>query len=208
MAKRSHNFQPFLETLLTNSDFRQKAPWALPRDITGQHGCKQTQYKAELVEMYEIITLLPKLSIQHDLTERLKCSFIMGSVFDPASGIKIMFDPAQCHHQDMCTSMWLGRKKGWAALNKQALCCLCDSVEPTKWEQISQDSSESIRGFTQFFLPSTISCSRLMSSGFERFWHFRFNRNWHANKHAQIHTHTQLQTCFARVNTFWNKAPD
>lgn len=89
-------------------------------------------------------------------------------------------------------------EKAWAVLNKQALCRLCDSAEPTKWEQISQDSSESIRGFTQFFLLSTISCSHLMSSGFERFWHFGRNRSWHANKHAR--THTVTQTCSACVN--------
>lgn len=92
-----------------------------------------------------------------------------------------------------------GEEKAWAALNKQALCRLCDSAEPTKWEQISQDSSESIRGFTQFFLLSTVSCSRLMSSGFEWFWHVGREGNWHANKHA----HTHRQTCFACVGIFF-----
>lgn len=92
-----------------------------------------------------------------------------------------------------------GEEKAWAALNKQALCRLCDSAEPTKWEQISQDSSESIRGFTQFFLLSTVSCSRLMSSGFEWFWHVGREGNWHANKHA----HTHRQTCSACVGIFF-----
>lgn len=156
---------------------------------------KRTQYEAEPVEIPEKTTKWPSNLWMSELE---LCIFFFSNGSFLWSGIKKMFHPAQCHHQGMCVSVRLGRKKAWAALNKQALCRLCDSAEPTKWEQISQDSSESIRGFTQFFLLATISCSHLMSPGFERFWHFRFNRNWHANKHA----HTQIQTCSACVNSF------
>lgn len=95
------------------------------------------------------------------------------------------------HHKDvfqahtvMILCVCVAGEEAWAVMNKQALFWLCGSVEPTKWEQISQDSPASIRGFSQFLLLSRLSCSHLMSSGAEILWHFCFNKN----RHTQIHT--------------------
>lgn len=103
------------------------------------------------------------------------------------SGIKDVLSWHMQSSEYVCEYVCVAEEKARAVMNKQALYWLCDSAEPTKWEQISQDSSVSIRGFPQFFLLSTISCSHLMSSGFAHFWHFRFNKNWHAHKHACTH---------------------
>lgn len=94
------------------------------------------------------------------------------------------------HHKDVIQAHWIMKnyvcvcgavEEAWAVMNKQALYWLWKSLKPTKLEQISQDSSVSIRCVSQI-LRLRLSRSHLMSSGWELLWHLWFNKNRHAKK--------------------------
>jgi len=86
----------------------------------------------------------------------------------------------------MCVFVCAVIKEACAVQNNQALCWLCNSVMPTKSEQISQGSSESVRGFALFILCSRFCRSRLMSCGSELVWVYWFNKSWHVQTLACV----------------------